>query len=832
MDPYIVNVQEWVNQNFKGEPGYEEITVTGKTGWTTIYALVHALQITLNVGAIVDNFGPSTENSFKEYISVTPLVETDPDNRVDPLEFLSLEELQALNTDDMSEENKNKVIELIKYRRIVGIVQGALLCKGYSIGTNKPTGNFYSGTGNAIRNLKEDAGVEDTTSYVTVNVMKALMSMDYFYSYDNSTRTKNIIEMQRYLNKNYEDYIGLCPCDGVYGRRTNKALIYAIQAEEGMSTSVANGNCGPSTKSCLPTLSVEGTSKGTSYNGSSYSSEKIEKFKILANMLLYFNGFGDGTISSTLKENTISQFQTKYVIPVTGEIDYTTWLSLLISCGDTERPASACDCATILTKEKAKTLYDNGYRIVGRYLSGYIASGESKALTIDELKIAVEAGLRIFPIYQQSANSVSYFTVQRATNDLLNAFDHASKLGLPSGTSIYFAVDCDPQESEITDYIIPYFKILSSIMKDSLNNKYPVSIYGTRNVCSKVSNAGYAKYSFVSDMSTGFSGNLGFCIPDNWAFDQFTTIKVGSGDGKIEIDKDATSGKDLGLGGDLYLTDIGKVYYSLLDMYNLALQYTDGDKEKSNMLVLQYIRKERYGDTSIFRADDVGEFIDNIRWDVVAGTIDTKYCELVDEKLYNLTFDFEDDSYEDIVNHDFPHLAAVLNALLYKIGNVELNKFDQIVDSFAGWGGDTISFATAIKIAFEEDGEYDYEKWAKEHICRPGDKFFDSKDYIDDIDAYNLFDMIYTRNFTLPEAFLNYYILPLSTGICAYKAKANIFIQCMTVKHFNELCELINSNESPIKELRGTITKAEQKYIDTAIDSFKNHLYDEINAGR
>lgn len=48
-------------------------------------------------------------------------------------------------------------------------------------------------------------------------------------------------------------------------------------------------------------------------------------------------------------------------------------------------------------------------------------------------------------------------------------------------------------------------------------------------------------------MSTGFSGNLGFPIPDNWAFDQFYTVTVGSGSGQIEIDKDAYSGRDIGV---------------------------------------------------------------------------------------------------------------------------------------------------------------------------------------------------------------------------------------------------------------------------------------------
>ena len=73
--------------------------------------------------------------------------------------------------------------------------------------------------------------------------------------------------MQRYLNRNYEDYIGLCPCDGIYARRTSKALIYAVQAEEKMPTAVANGNCGPATKNALPNIMSNGQYSGSSYLG-------------------------------------------------------------------------------------------------------------------------------------------------------------------------------------------------------------------------------------------------------------------------------------------------------------------------------------------------------------------------------------------------------------------------------------------------------------------------------------------------------------------------------------------------------------------------------------
>lgn len=47
-------------------------------------------------------------------------------------------------------------------------------------------------------------------------------------------------------------------------------------------------------------------------------------------------------------------------------------------------------------------------------------------------------------------------------------------------------------------------------------------------------------------MSTGFSGNLGFPLPNNWAFDQISTIEMGSGSSYIEIDNNMKSGKDNG----------------------------------------------------------------------------------------------------------------------------------------------------------------------------------------------------------------------------------------------------------------------------------------------
>lgn len=80
-----------------------------------------------------------------------------------------------------------------------------------------------------------------------------------------------------------------------------------------------------------------------------------------------------------------------------------------------------------------------------------------------------------------------------------------------------------------------------------LDSKYKVGVYGPRNVCIRVSEKGYSKSSFVSGMSTGFSGNLGFPLPKDWAFDQISTPPpIGTGSGLIEIDNNIYSGRNTG----------------------------------------------------------------------------------------------------------------------------------------------------------------------------------------------------------------------------------------------------------------------------------------------
>lgn len=232
-------------------------------------------------------------------------------------------------------------------------------------------------------------------------------------------------------------------------------------------------------------------------------------------------------------------FQSTYCIPRTGVLDATTWMSLLTSCGDPDRACTACDTRFEITDELADFLIADGYRVVGRYLSepGQESLSESdyfKALRTGELERIVAHGLQYFPIFQEYSTKLEYFTPESGKQHAEKAQAAALRLGIPK-TTIYFAVDYDATDPEVTSNILPYFKALH----DNLGGGYRVGIYASRNICARVAESGYSVASFVSDMSTGFSGNLGFGIPSDWVYDQFHEI---SGyHGKWDLDRVAFS---------------------------------------------------------------------------------------------------------------------------------------------------------------------------------------------------------------------------------------------------------------------------------------------------
>lgn len=499
MDQKVLMTQKWLNATYKNFNGYISCTEDGQTGNGTVASLISALQIEIGVSTPTGEFGPMTAE-------LCPTVQSGAKGH------------------------------------IVNIIQGGLWCKGFS--SQDLTQDFDNTTVSGVNQFKMAAGLT-ADGKVDAKTMKGLLSTDAVVLI--SGGDSRIRAIQQALNNKYSDYfwmdLNICPCDGVYGRNTCNALLYAFQKEVGIDE--PNGVFGP------------GTAQGANDHNVALNSKQTALVYLLQYML-YVNGFNPGSfngIFDTGVEKAVINFQSLMALEADGWVGLSTWAALLVSKGNVDRSCNACDCTDRITNQRAQYLKSIGINYVGRYITGYWA------VSISEISLILEAGMKFVPIFERSGNDLSgnmdvtdasYFTHEQGRQDALYAASTAQELGLPENTTIYFAVDFDAYDFEVDSNILEYFRALSIYLLH-----YNVGIYGPRNVCTRVSNAGYAKTSYVADMSTGFSGNIGVRIPSNWAFDQFYETSYGSGDSQINIDKVMASGQDTGV-SSLTLSNVAK----------------------------------------------------------------------------------------------------------------------------------------------------------------------------------------------------------------------------------------------------------------------------------
>lgn len=480
-DAMVVETQQWLNRTYTDK--------YGGTDWVTINALNRALQIEMGIAQPEDNFG---DKATAKFISLYP---TGIHQQADGDSHTS---------------------------NVYAIIQGALWCKGYSTGSKNITMNFYGETGNAVKELKTDAGMVDPDSTVTLEVVRALLSMKQYKTNYKLGGTEIIRSIQQRFNRDYMAYVGLVPCDGLYTGEMNEALITVLQAIEGYSVENATGSFGDETKDRLPIL-----------NSSSTNSEAI----FLARAALCCNGYVNPISSpwDVYFEEILRGFQIDMRLSDTKTVDTNTWCALFISSGNIDRPSNGCTTHFEITSPRLNILKSHDYEVVGRYLTG----GDSKELRVGEVERILAGGMKMFPIFQESGADISYFTPARGRQDAITSANAARKYGMPKDTIIYFAVDSDPLDYEIQDLILPYFKALS----ENFDPNYQIGIYGTRNACTQVCNNLYAVTSFVADMSYGASGNMGFKIPSNWNFDQYYKIDTSESGWDFDLDKTTYSAR-------------------------------------------------------------------------------------------------------------------------------------------------------------------------------------------------------------------------------------------------------------------------------------------------
>lgn len=290
-DDMVYLTQKWLNQEYGDVAGFDSVPLNGKTGWDTIWGLTRALQHELGITSLANNFGPQSQAAYKNNI---------------------------LSRQDGVTNN------------MYAILQGALWCKGYSPGYNFNYNSitdtvtvdavFDERVEKAVIEMKTDAGLINPDGVVTLNTMKALLSMDAFKLLKSYGGKEIVREMQQKFNREYEEYIGLMPCDGVYGRSTNTATIYVLQAVECMPVGVATGKFKTKTQECCPDIPYKrNSSAAKSYSGSYYTDTQISDFIELLQFGLYVNGVGDGTINGvfdTKTQQAVTTFQEKFALPV------------------------------------------------------------------------------------------------------------------------------------------------------------------------------------------------------------------------------------------------------------------------------------------------------------------------------------------------------------------------------------------------------------------------------------------------------------------------------------------------------------------------------------
>ena len=511
-DENVRKAQKYLNSMYGHRSEWVKLDEDGLTGTGTCKGIIRAFQIENGISPVTGTVGNITLNKMR-----------------------SLSDISKMNANDPGNPN-------------VCILQCALFVKGYNAGGI--TGVYYTTGVNAVKQYQSDAGLP-VTGIIDWKVWMGLVSINWFKK--TNAGDKTIVKIQQQLNTDWSDIIGVGPCDGIVSRFTSYALIAALQAAEGIYTSfigsIDKRNFGDQTASKFPSVLKQGK------NGAYVKYNKLVQYG------LYLNGYNagrfDGNFDSTTK-SMVASFQEFYALTgiglvTSGEVNCATMKSLLTSKGDTGRKAKACDCSTVLNKQQVLDIKNAGYQVVGRYLTG-TANGKRKFITFEEIKNIESAGLRVFPIYQDGGYKAEYFqNLRQGIVDAHTAITAAKRIGVPDGTTIYFAVDFDCYDYQMKSFIVPYFKKLNLVFDSETNNKkYKVGIYAPRYICSYISKKGLAEYSFVADMSSGYSCNLGYPIPKNWAFDQFFEFNVNNGgqfpsSPSFDLDKAGYSGRDKGI---------------------------------------------------------------------------------------------------------------------------------------------------------------------------------------------------------------------------------------------------------------------------------------------
>jgi len=779
MDLQVLQTQQWLNRTYSHIASFPIVTMDGKTGQATFRSLIWALQYELHLSIIDGIFGNATLNALSQ-------------------QYPTIQENSAAAP-----------------QNVIYILQGSLWCKGISPGGF--TGIFGPNTASAIRWFQSDAGVT-VDGIVRPYVLQAIMNTDSFsFSATDEVFDTYRHQVQKGLNQYYGAQIGLIAPNGIWERKSQTNLIKAAQIEWNASV---DGKWGDDTLSKAPTISK---------NTAGYTNSK----RILQ-WALTINGFYPGTadgVWGTATYNALYNLQSFLCLGADGICGKQSWASLLTSKGDKNRTANALDTSKQITEEVAHRLYQNGYRDIGRYLTNTPGGKLDKTLYQYELDILKAANLNVFPIYQTTGGEAAYFNAYQGIVDAYRAIKAAKSFGFPQSATIYFAIDYDVLVKDIESQILPYFRSVKRIMGSHFN----VGVYGPRLICTRLYEADLTTTSFVSNMSSGFTCNIGQKMPDNWAYDQFHEISdavseySGIGYDKIIASsrKTATVPSEFIIYESIDYSAANINFDKIRMLYEYAADYLSINSPTVydiNQLVVRYL----------------GQSYKGTSWDLIAGVMDLHFNNYLTTVHNNETIDLAPANiflYDEFYQYpiEITHFAATLGALLYAFP--VLNNY---IDAYAGWAGDleqvggylgqTIEYGLSnyfnlddlkkcIGFMDTELQDYIFKYVNSEGVLEESSNSgFEYQDMIQDVDAFNLYKGYSFATTPIYEILEQYYVVGR-----VYKRRFQIFEQNLKDEF----------NKNSIEEIALLVTKPEKELVQLLSDVFSSKFgsYDHDRYG-
>ena len=173
--------------------------------------------------------------------------------------------------------------------------------------------------------------------------------------------------------------------------------------------------------------------------------------------------------------------------------------------------------AALDTSQKSTNLIDcmkaRGITAIGRYYTRNRSN--SKILTAEEARRLSQAGIKIWPVYQNRHRLPVDFSATKGKQEAEDALDYAKNIvNQPTGSAIYFSADFDASQATFNSAIRPHFEAIAAAFAVA-GNPYRIGVYGSGAVCKSLLDAGLVQLSWLSQ-SGGFRGTPQFKASRRW----------------------------------------------------------------------------------------------------------------------------------------------------------------------------------------------------------------------------------------------------------------------------------------------------------------------------